>query len=218
LAARKTAREDSIQQANAKNTANQPKVTDEKTNSGTTEPTKTTEPKDEKGVAAVDPAKPKKGKDKKPKQEPKEVSASNTGEDANKTTDNGTFNDQLPDLSPIKGKSLNDAAVYGQLLDLAGNYGTTGVVFKVQIGAYRMPANYKAANLKGLGKIESEIYPDGITRFTQNEYKTLKAAEKHRKKAIAKGQTDAWIVVFKDGKRYTLEDFIMVDFQAKTVN
>lgn len=214
LAARKAAREDSIQQANAKNTANQPKVTDEKTTSGTTEPTKTTEPKDEKHVAIVEPVKPKKGKDKKPKDE----TAANTGEENNKTTDNSNFSDQLPDLSPVKGKSLNDAVTYSQLLDLAGNYGAAGVVFKVQIGAYRMPANYKAANLKSLGKIESEIYPDGITRFTQNEFKTLKAAEKHRKKAIAKGQTDAWIVVFKDGKRFTLEDFIMVDFQSKTVN
>jgi hypothetical protein len=36
-------------------------------------------------------------------------------------------------------------------------------------------------------------------------------------KAIAKGQKDAWIVEFIDGKRYTLEELIMVDFFNKNI-
>ena len=56
------------------------------------------------------------------------------------------------------------------------------------------------------------IYPNGITRFKQKEFKTIKEAEAQRQKAIVKGQTDAWIVTFVDGKRYTLEDMIMLDF------
>ncbi len=124
----------------------------------------------------------------------------------------------LPDLSGVKGKSLNDAAVYKQLMELAGNYCSGNLVFKVQVGAYRNPANFKGAQLQSLGKLESESYPDGITRFTQKQFTTLKDAEKHRQKAISKGTADSWIVAFVDGKRYTLEDLIMIDFSAQPIN
>ncbi len=124
----------------------------------------------------------------------------------------------LPDLSPIKGKTLNENSNYRQLLELAGNYCAGNVVFKVQVGAYRNPGNFKSASLSGLGKIESDSYPDGITRFTQKQFTTLREAEAHRQKAIAKGQKDAWIVAFVDGKRYTLEDFIMIDFASAPIN
>lgn len=127
-------------------------------------------------------------------------------------------NNNLPDLTAIKGKSLNDAANYKQLMAIAGNYCADGVVFKVQVGAYRKPENYKQTNLKNLGNIESVNYPDGITRFTLKQFTNLKDAEAQRQKAIAKGQTDAWIVVFMNGTRYTLEDFIMLDFNGKAIN
>jgi hypothetical protein len=124
----------------------------------------------------------------------------------------------LPDFGPFKGKSLNNAADYQKLLEVAGNYCAQKMHFKIQVGAYRVPGNFNADNIKKLGKIDSESYPDGITRFTQKEFKTLQDAETHRQKVIGKGVKDAWIVVFVDGKRYTLEDFIMVDFLGKTVN
>ncbi|WP_317897831.1 hypothetical protein [Aurantibacillus circumpalustris] len=126
----------------------------------------------------------------------------------------GPCNSNLPDISNLKGKSLNDDANYRQLLSLAGNYCASNIVFKVQIGAYRNPENFTASALKSLGKVESDSYPDGITRFTQSEYTTLKQAESHRQKAIGKGQKDAWVIAFVDGKRYTLEDLIMIDFMS----
>jgi len=124
----------------------------------------------------------------------------------------------LPDFNPLKGKSLNDITYYNQLLNMAGNYCAGNLIFKVQIGAYRKPENFKYPNLQSFGKAEVVNYPDGITRFTQKEYTTLKDAEAQRQKAIAKGQKDAWIVAFVDGKRYTLEDLIMLDFLGKTIN
>lgn len=131
---------------------------------------------------------------------------------------NGPCGPTLPDLSGIKGKSLNDASVYKQLMEMAGNYCSGNLVFKVQVGAYRNPANFKGSQLQSLGKLESESYPDGITRFTQKQFTTLKDAEKHRQKAISKGTADSWIVAFVDGKRYTLEDLIMIDFSAQPIN
>jgi hypothetical protein len=123
-----------------------------------------------------------------------------------------------PDFAPLKGKSLNNPEVYRQLLDIGGNICASSMIFKVQIAAYRHPENYKYDHLIEYGKPEIVNYPDGITRFTQMEFKTLKEAEAQRQKAIAKGQTDAWVVGFINGKRYTLEELIMVDFLGKSVN
>lgn len=124
----------------------------------------------------------------------------------------------VPDFAPLKGKSLNDRATYEKLLNMAGNYCAEGLVFKVQIAAYRKPENYKYQRLLEYGQPEQVNYPDGITRFTQMQFTTLKEAEKQRQKAIAKGQTDAWVVAFSNGKRYTLEELIMLDFLGKSVN
>ncbi|MGZ3921696.1 MAG: hypothetical protein ACXVC7_15455, partial [Bacteroidia bacterium] len=100
----------------------------------------------------------------------------------------------LPDFGPLKGKSLNDIETYKKLLATAGDYCAEGLVFKVQIAAYRKPQNYKYDHLAQYGKPEVVDYPDGITRFTQLQFKTIKQAEAQRQKAIAKGQKDAWIV------------------------
>lgn len=124
----------------------------------------------------------------------------------------------LPDFSAVKGKSLNDIIYYKQLLAMAGNYCASKLIFKVQIGAYRKPENYKYKNLIAFGKPEVVNYPDGITRFTQLEFTTLNDAEVQRQKAIAKGQSDAWVVAFVDGKRYILEELIMLDFLGKAIN
>lgn len=124
----------------------------------------------------------------------------------------------LPDLAPIKGKTLNDPAVYQQMLQMVGDYCASGLIFKVQIGAYRKPQNFKYKNLQEFGQAEVTDHPDGITRFTQQQFPTVKQAEVLRQKAIAKGQKDAWIVAFVNGKRYTLEELINLDFLSKSIN
>lgn len=123
-----------------------------------------------------------------------------------------------PDFSAVKGKSLNDPAVYKQFLDIGGNMCAEGLVFKIQIAAYQHPENYKYGHLKQFGKPEELKYPDGITRFTQLSFSTIKEAEVARQKIIAKGQKDAWITVFIDGKRFTLEELILVNFNSKAIN
>jgi tetratricopeptide (TPR) repeat protein len=123
-----------------------------------------------------------------------------------------------PDFTALKGKSLNNIEVYKQLLSIAGTYCAEKLIFKVQIAAYRHPENYKYGHLMEFGNPEIVPYPDGITRFTQMQFKTLNEAEAQRQKAIAKGQPDAWVVGFIDGKRYTLEELIMLDFFSKSIN
>lgn len=124
----------------------------------------------------------------------------------------------MPDFTPLKGKSLNEPANYQKLLNIGGNTCAEGLVFTVQIAAYRNPENYKYSHLAQFGKPEIIAYPDGITRFTQLQFTTLKEAEAARQKIIAKGQSDAWVTGFVNGKRYTLEDLIMVDFLGKAIN
>ncbi|MBI3517766.1 MAG: PD40 domain-containing protein, partial [Bacteroidetes bacterium] len=124
----------------------------------------------------------------------------------------------VPDFASLKGKSLNDPAVYKKLLDLGGTMCAEGLVFKVQIAAYRNPQNYKYDHLKEFGAPEIVNYPDGITRFTQMNFTTLKEAEVVRQKIIAKGQKDAWLTAFIDGKRFTLEELILVNFNGKAIN
>ena len=122
------------------------------------------------------------------------------------------------DFSQLKGKSLNDPANYKKLLEIGGTTCAQGLVFKVQIAAYQFPQNYKYGHLKEFGTPEIINYPDGITRFTQLQFATIKEAEIARQKIIAKGQTDAWITGFVNGKRYTLDELILVDFLGKSIN
>jgi len=124
----------------------------------------------------------------------------------------------MSDLSDLKGKSLNDEQVYKLLLSRMGNYCGENIRFTVQIGAYKHPEKFKFEKLKDLGEVRSESYPDSLTRFIQNEFTTLKVAEKNRQKLISRGVKDAWIIAFIDGKRYTLEDLIMVDFLGRAIN
>lgn len=124
----------------------------------------------------------------------------------------------IPDFTALKGKSLNDPAVYKQLLDIGGTMCADGLVFKVQIAAYKHPENYKYDHLKQFGAPEIVNYPDSITRFTQFSFPNIKEAEVARQKIIDKGQKDAWITGFIDGKRYTLENLIIANFYGKAIN
>ncbi len=88
-----------------------------------------------------------------------------------------------------------------------GDMSAPGLVFKVQIAAYRKPKNYRYKHLKGLGKVERLLLGDGITRITiGGNFKGLASAYKHMKKVIVAGQGDAFITVLYQGKRIYLED------------
>jgi hypothetical protein len=97
-----------------------------------------------------------------------------------------------------------------KIKDYSEKYGditAEGLLFKVQIAAYKIPKNYTYAHLKGLGAVENLLLDDGITRITiGGEFKTLKEAYEHNKKVVLKGQTDAFVTVLYNGKRIYLED------------
>lgn len=95
--------------------------------------------------------------------------------------------------------------------DILAKYGdqtSPGLVFKVQVAAYMNDFNYDGNHLKSLGNINKTVLDDGITRFTMGEFNTLRAGKELQKKCIAKGQGDAFVIVFINGKRTYLEELI----------
>jgi hypothetical protein len=125
---------------------------------------------------------------------------------------------EVKDFAWFIGKDLNDKSVYDKLITLGGNSCAEGLEFKVQIAAYRFPKNYKWNHLKQYGDPLVLDYPDGVTRFTQGSFNTLKVAEDLRQKIIKSGQKDAWITPFYNGKRMLLEELFIVNFYGKSIN
>lgn len=112
-------------------------------------------------------------------------------------------------------QDLNDEKVYNSFIQKCGKYFCDDIVFKVQIGAYRSPENFKYKHLNEFGDAEIIAYPDGITRFTMKEFKTLAEAEAFRQKVIKKGTKDAWITAFYNDERKLLQEVIENNFFRK---
>lgn len=91
-----------------------------------------------------------------------------------------------------------------------GDQAAPGVVFKVQIAAYANANNYSGKHLTSLGAIEKTILEDKITRFTIGNFTTLRAAKDLQLKAIAKGQEDAFVIMFIYGKRTYLDELVNI--------
>lgn len=97
-----------------------------------------------------------------------------------------------------------------KIMDYSTKYGSIsaeGLLFRVQIAAYKFPKNLTYKSLNGLGKVEKFLLDDGITRVTVGgEFKTLKQAYEHNKKVVLKGQKEAFVIILYNGKRIYLED------------
>jgi len=112
-------------------------------------------------------------------------------------------------------KNIKSEKNYDLLVKLLSNYCLKGLTFRVQIAAYHYPKNYSYKHLVEFGQPIIQAGNDGITRFyLSKECSTFIEAEAWRQKAILKGQTDAWIVGFYNGKRYTLKELLDVNFFA----
>ncbi len=102
---------------------------------------------------------------------------------------------------------LDDMSAEDVLLKF-GDQTADGLKFKVQVAAYTQATNYDGALVKDLGSINKIVLDDGITRFTIGDFTTLRAAKTLQQKAITNGQTDAFVIVFINGKRTYLEELI----------
>lgn len=88
-----------------------------------------------------------------------------------------------------------------------------GVVFKVQLGAYRLfEIKDKLSTEEG---VVQEVN-DGLFKYVLGAYRDLSEAKVLRKEVIKMGIKDAWIVSYKDGQRVPLKDALAeLKMQAK---
>lgn len=111
-------------------------------------------------------------------------------------------------LWELKQSKINSEEAYQEMIRVLGAYCADNLRFKVQIGAYKNPSLFKYQRYIPYGQPEIIKYPDGITRITIGEFKTIAEANAIRNKIIQSGQKDSWIVSFENGKRMTLQELV----------
>jgi hypothetical protein len=79
-----------------------------------------------------------------------------------------------------------------------------GLVFKVQIGAFRNPIPQN--HFKGFAPIMAEDAGNGITRYTAGLFKTFNMANEAKKSIRSIGYSDAFVVAFMNGERININE------------
>lgn len=79
-----------------------------------------------------------------------------------------------------------------------------GLIFKVQIGAFRKPIPQNL--FKGMAPITGETTSKGFIRYTAGIFTKFSTADKVKKKIIDMGYKDAFVVAFLNGKRIPINE------------
>jgi hypothetical protein len=114
-----------------------------------------------------------------------------------------------------EGQTKSDTLSYAEFLARYGNLTTDSLIFKVQVGAYKIIENFNFNKLLQLPPVRRQIYADGITRFTIGEYNTLKEADdmcKYAKKIAIK---DAFVIALYNKKRISFDELLKGNYFKK---
>lgn len=79
-----------------------------------------------------------------------------------------------------------------------------GLIFKVQIGAFRKPIPQNL--FKGMAPITGETTPKGYIRYTAGIFTKFSNADKVKKQIIDMGYKDAFVVAFLNGRRIPINE------------
>ena len=119
------------------------------------------------------------------------------------------------EVAVLQGKvqTLEQDLDEAQVIDVSspdGNTTTTkvskGVLFKVQIGAFR---NKDLSKYFGTSEnFGGEVDSDGTQRYTLGNFTDYWQADKFKKYLREMGVKDAWIVPYKDGRRVPMKDVL----------
>lgn len=88
-----------------------------------------------------------------------------------------------------------------------GNW-NQGVVFRVQIGAFRSKDWDLSKYFGASDNFSGEVDADGLKRYTLGNFRDYWEADKFKKYMRNMGVKDAWIVSYKDGKRVPMKDVL----------
>ncbi len=80
----------------------------------------------------------------------------------------------------------------------------TGLMYKVQIGAFRNAIKQDA--FKGIAPIVGESTNSGFTRYSAGEFNTFSSADAAKVKIQGIGYSDAFVVAYLNGKRISIND------------
>jgi hypothetical protein len=118
-------------------------------------------------------------------------------------------------VTPEMKQKINKAKELSREEILAG-YGDQkieGLIFRVQIGAFRIPQNFDYTRFLKLGQVYTQRLNDGITRFTIGEFATIREAYALVDSALQAGIKGAFITAEYKGKRYYIQELIAMNFQ-----
>ena len=79
-----------------------------------------------------------------------------------------------------------------------------GVIYKVQIGAFRNPIPQDL--FKGFAPVNGERTGSGITRYTAGIFRAFESADKAKQEIRDLGYRDAFVVAFRNGKRISISE------------
>jgi predicted nuclease with TOPRIM domain len=85
-------------------------------------------------------------------------------------------------------------------------YDDSGVVFKVQVGAFRNKDLSKY--FENTENFSGETAEDGVQKITLGRFRDYWEADNFKKYLREMGVSDAWIVPYKDGKRVAMKDVL----------
>jgi len=93
-------------------------------------------------------------------------------------------------------------------VDKSGQFYIKGLVFKVQMGAYKKRDLSNILEGKKLQEVFEQEQSEGINMYTLRHFRNYWKANQFKKELRAMGLKDAWIVPFKDGKRVPLKEVL----------
>jgi tetratricopeptide (TPR) repeat protein len=106
----------------------------------------------------------------------------------------------------IKPKSVDELSE-DELEEKYGDQTAEELYFVIQVAALRNPKYFEGKNLETFGDVDRLVL-DGLTRFTVGKLKNLKEANDLLHRVVAAGVDDAFVLMFKNGKRTYLQDLV----------
>lgn len=111
-------------------------------------------------------------------------------------------------LSHVNDTVVNVKMKFTEVLKVYGMKKVEDLEFRIQVGAYEFPQNFRNAALKQFGKVTKLKLEDQVTRFTVGHFYALKEAYDLRDEVVKAGITDAFVTAIYKGKRIYLQQVV----------